>query len=93
MATAGQITVAVIGDRALGVVNEEVKRQIAEHNLTEGFMHTNLVASQCACLTKKVDVRPRVVSDGGVCHHCGGLTVRTGTCHTCQECGASDGCG
>lgn len=33
------------------------------------------------------------VSDGKVCTNCGGLMIRTGTCHTCTSCGNTDGCG
>lgn len=31
---------------------------------------------------------------GDVCRECGGLSlVRTGSCVTCQDCGANEGCG
>jgi hypothetical protein len=29
----------------------------------------------------------------GICKRCGGMTIRTGTCMTCTQCGESDGCG
>lgn len=28
-----------------------------------------------------------------ICRRCGGMMIRTGTCHTCTQCGDSDGCG
>lgn len=28
-----------------------------------------------------------------VCRVCGGLMIRTGTCHTCTQCGDTTGCG
>jgi exosome complex RNA-binding protein Csl4 len=28
-----------------------------------------------------------------ICQRCGGLMIRTGTCHTCTQCGDADGCG
>lgn len=31
--------------------------------------------------------------DVGVCSSCGGLLVRSGTCHTCTNCGTTTGCG
>lgn len=33
------------------------------------------------------------MSDGVVCKTCGGLMIRTGTCHTCPTCGDNTGCG
>lgn len=37
---------------------------------------------------------PVPVPTGDTCKRCGGLTVRTGTCLTCQSCGdSSGGCG
>jgi len=33
------------------------------------------------------------VNDGNVCSECGGIhLIRTGTCHACVTCGASQGC-
>lgn len=32
-------------------------------------------------------------ADGGVCRDCGGMTVPTGACSTCRECGSTGGCG
>jgi len=36
---------------------------------------------------------PMGAATGELCPFCGGLQVRTGTCLTCQGCGASSGCG
>lgn len=32
-------------------------------------------------------------ADGGVCRDCGGMTVPTGACSTCSQCGSTGGCG
>lgn len=37
--------------------------------------------------------RPVGQGDDSICPACGGMTVRTGTCHTCTECGSTTGCG
>ena len=31
--------------------------------------------------------------EGMVCRNCGGVMMRTGSCHTCIQCGESNGCG
>jgi hypothetical protein len=36
---------------------------------------------------------PPARADGGVCRDCGGMTVPTGACSTCRECGSTGGCG
>lgn len=67
-----------------------------EHNLLPNFVHTNLQAFMCACKEAVASVQPRPQTsapDGGICFACGGITVRTGTCTTCTECGTSGGCG
>lgn len=56
------------------------------HALGVGIVHDDLQASTCAC-------RKRAASEGQVCASCGGLMVRTGTCHTCTQCGTTGGCG
>jgi len=33
------------------------------------------------------------ISDGPPCANCGGLTIRSGSCSTCQGCGSTTGCG
>lgn len=78
----------------------DVQAAIAQHNLIEGFAHTNLIANQCLCASyqaptaKRMVERPRPSTDDeGLCFNCGGLTRRTGTCHTCTECGSTTGCG
>lgn len=69
----------------------EVQALIDAHNPTFQGDHTNLQVHQCACATKP---KPQLsLPDGGVCPRCGGMTVRTGTCTTCQTCGESGGCG
>lgn len=37
--------------------------------------------------------KPKPLPTGEICRTCGGLMVRTGTCHTCTQCGDSTGCG
>lgn len=32
-------------------------------------------------------------ADGSLCRDCGGMTVQTGACRTCTECGTTGGCG
>jgi hypothetical protein len=46
-------------------------------------------------LPRSEDIKNRasVLSDSKLCPACGGLCIRTGTCYTCQECGANEGCG
>lgn len=55
--------------------------------------HSDLDAARCSCrhLGTPVAAPPR--STGDICMSCGGMTVRTGTCHTCTSCGTSGGCG
>lgn len=72
---------------------------LAEHRLLPGYIHNNLEASECSCrLTDRApknSLPPRnaALEDGGICFACGGLTVRTGSCTTCTECGTTSGCG
>ena len=33
------------------------------------------------------------MSHGDLCKTCGGMLIRTGTCHTCTQCGDTTGCG
>ena len=41
-----------------------------------------------------MEISPRAVPTGGLCDVCGGASlVRTGSCVTCQDCGANSGCG
>lgn len=43
--------------------------------------------------TSKDYDEPVETSDHQPCHDCGGtIFLRTGTCHVCQTCGASQGC-
>jgi ribonucleoside-diphosphate reductase alpha chain len=36
---------------------------------------------------------PAYMSAGEICSFCGGLMIRTGSCHTCTQCGNNTGCG
>jgi hypothetical protein len=36
---------------------------------------------------------PIAYTDAPCCADCGSLMLRTGSCHTCPNCGANDGCG
>ena len=38
-----------------------------------------------------LDKEENIVSGDSVCRNCGGMMVRTGTCMTCLQCGASSG--
>jgi hypothetical protein len=72
-------------------LHPEVARLAGEHDLRADLVHTNLTAGLCAC--QAVVARPPLRDSGGTCASCGGLTVRTGTCETCTECGTQGGCG
>lgn len=39
------------------------------------------------------DPTPRADASGPPCPECGGLTRRAGTCHLCETCGSTTGCG
>lgn len=86
----------------------EVAALAADHDLSlgESFLHTDLNVLGCECWPTRrlqpqyqVGFQPEAVAmasgmpDGGVCHVCGGLMVRTGTCTTCTSCGETGGCG
>lgn len=79
---------------------------LRRHNLVEGLAHTDLDPSRCICsdpywsgrgysqgVSNAVQMRSGFSADGGTCHACGGMTVRTGTCTTCTNCGETGGCG
>lgn len=76
---------------------------VRRHNLVEGLVHTDLEPGQCICADAYWSgrgyspgvkgVQMRSSADGGTCHACGGMTVRTGTCTTCTNCGETGGCG
>ncbi len=78
----------------------EVMTEVLKHNLSlgEDFLHNDYHHDECACrdLSAFIVQKPRALAtlqDGGVCFACGGLTVRTGTCTTCTQCGETGGCG
>lgn len=68
----------------------EVSEMISKHKLTQPVIHDDLDATRCVCRSVVV-ARPQ--STGNACADCGGMTVQTGTCHTCTSCGTSGGCG
>lgn len=72
----------------------EVQAAFAQHQHLDGFVHTNLAASECECagVVAKAPVNEQL-PDGGICFSCGSMTVRTGTCTTCTGCGQTGGCG
>lgn len=74
----------------LEVNDPESATLLAQHR-NPSAVHTNLQPGQCACAGTIVMARP--VSSGDICAVCGGMTVRTGTCTTCTECGTTGGCG
>ncbi len=41
---------------------------------------------------KKESLQKKSVEATPLCYVCGGLTIRTGTCHVCSSCGTSQGC-
>lgn len=70
----------------------EVAALIRQHRLDPTVTHDDLQASTCRCGKVNVVAKPPV-STGDMCASCGGMTVRTGSCHTCTSCGTSGGCG
>lgn len=71
-------------------VSGDVAALVERHDLAFPEAHTDLDETACVC--RRVVSRPPVTS-GNTCATCGGMTVQTGTCHTCIECGTSGGCG
>ncbi len=74
------------------------QQALAQHRLLQVATHDNLNPSDCSCrwaVEPALDPpRPMGGNEGRVCAACGGSNmVRTGTCHSCTDCGASDGCG
>lgn len=74
--------------------------ELRMHHLEPGFIHTDFSHDHCACrvltASEVTITTPREsmsFPDGGVCHVCGGMMVRTGTCTTCTSCGETGGCG
>ncbi len=62
-----------------------------DHNLADpAFVHSNLEPTECVCHRGHGGPIRREGMD--VCSDCGGLTIPTGSCMTCVECGASGGC-
>jgi hypothetical protein len=68
----------------LSLVHADVQQLMRDHRMGTGIVHDNLQSSRCSCKRGMV---------GEVCIECGGVMVRTGTCSTCVECGATGGCG
>jgi hypothetical protein len=73
------------GVTVFGFPHRSVVELLQPHRLGAGIMHDNLDRSRCACM--------RGADAGQVCMECGGMMIRTGTCHTCTECGTTGGCG
>jgi ribonucleoside-diphosphate reductase alpha chain len=44
-------------------------------------------------ISQPINTSPQVTADSPVCHSCGGLMARSGSCHTCTTCGNTSGCG
>lgn len=72
-------------------MDSETEELVRRHNLSYDGEHTDLQPGACACRARVVAAVP--VSSGDACYVCGGLTVRTGTCTTCTNCGTTGGCG
>lgn len=74
-------------------MDEETQRLIELHNLAWDGEHTDLQPTACECkLAISVVDRPPQ-SSGNACFVCGGITVQSGTCTTCTNCGSQGGCG
>jgi hypothetical protein len=75
-------------------VTPEVEAEVRKHVLIPGYTHTDYQALLCRC-TEPAPKKSYADSlpDGGACHVCGGMMVRTGTCSTCTQCGETGGCG
>jgi hypothetical protein len=74
------------------VRSESIEVEAGDHERFD----KNLKVKNAETVAVSVDgktARLKMNYDGGVCHDCGGMLVRTGTCRTCMECGSSDGCG
>lgn len=54
--------------------------------------HANGNGNGNGAMTKTGSFRRASVTEAQTCSRCGGLTQRTGTCHTCQACGTNTGC-
>lgn len=71
--------------RAIDIANIWLQKQ--GHEQIKGF---NIVKN---VVTKHQIIEPTKTSDHQPCGECGGIFfLRTGTCHVCQTCGASQGC-
>lgn len=81
----------------------DVLAALMRHDLAYKAPHTNLLVTMCACATRVVPISPAndpkndppkntALPDGGTCFKCGGMTVRSGTCTTCMNCGEGGGC-
>lgn len=83
----------------------DVLAAVMRHDLSYRAPHTDLLVEDCACATGVVPLSPAndpqwdrpkpntALPDGGTCFKCGSITVRTGTCTTCINCGETGGCG
>ena len=82
----------------IGVTNQlPPKRIISDSNLLDVNDRKTLLVTELrrleALSEKFVSRGSHNQSDASVCHLCGSLMTRTGTCYTCLQCGASGGCG
>lgn len=75
----------------------EVEAWLRLHNMSDpALVHDNLAVEMCICTPGLALIVKRPMNafdDGILCPTCGGMTQRTGTCHTCIECGSTTGCG
>lgn len=89
----------------LGVLSSGVKQRMIERLDMQEQVHvvevpsiqsmnghvTTVVAVEA---TEASQLRLTVAPDlGTACRECGGMLQRTGTCHTCSQCGYNTGCG
>lgn len=72
----------------------EVQEQAIVNNSQGGALPAKVTKHQPSAEVKRGVYAPKAITTGEVCHVCGGLMVRTGSCLTCQSCGSSSGgCG
>lgn len=71
--------------RAERPLHPSVVALMQKHRMGIAQVHDDLDATRCLCRRDR--------DEGETCRDCGGMTVRTGTCTTCTECGTTGGCG
>lgn len=79
-------------------MDAETETLLRQHKNLDA-VHTDLQPASCVCATASAPIGLGTVvtrppqSSGNACFACGGITVQTGSCTTCTECGTTGGCG